>query len=64
MDTRRRPPDLALARCAALPGMGERAPTATCPSPSSIAAMAAIMISTVLGSPGAGSFGLVMRREF
>ena len=27
-------------------GMGERAPTATCPSPSSMPAMAVIMVST------------------
>jgi hypothetical protein len=40
--------------------MGERAPTATCPSPSSIAAMAVIMISAVLGAPGAGCAVLVM----
>ena len=63
IETRSRPPERACARCAALPGMGERAPTATCPSPSSSAAMAVIMISAVFGSP-AGWVLVVMRREF
>ena len=36
METRRRPPDRMRARCAALPGIGERAPTATCPRSSSM----------------------------
>jgi hypothetical protein len=44
--------------------MGDRAPTATCPSPSSRAAMAPIMISTVLGADGADGMVLVMAPQF
>ena len=58
-----RPPERVRARCAALPGMGERAPTATCPSPSSMPAIAVIMISVVLGVPSTSGEVFVMTRE-
>src|SRR5262245_62704466 len=63
IETRSRPPERTRARWAALPGMGERAPTATCPSPSSIAAIAVIMISMLVGSPAGRCAVLAMMRQ-